>query len=106
MWLKSHHFKQNSVAKRLNFKLSKRYYGPFKILERIGLVAYKLELPEESRIHLVFHVAMLKAYYSTIPLEPGVVPEDMSMRMVEPIAIIDQRWTKFEDEPVRQVLAE
>lgn len=48
-------------------KLSPRFVGPFKILERIGPVAYKLSLPPSlSRIHNVFHVSVLRKYIPDI----------------------------------------
>ncbi|GKB54985.1 putative reverse transcriptase domain-containing protein [Tanacetum coccineum] len=46
-------------------KLNTQYIGPFKILERIGPVPYKLELPEElSNVHSTFHISNLKKYLS------------------------------------------
>lgn len=53
-------YRQNSVSMRKNLKLASKYYGPYRILQKIGAAAYKLELPPPSHIHLVFHVSMLK----------------------------------------------
>nr|GFB28612.1 putative reverse transcriptase domain-containing protein [Tanacetum cinerariifolium] len=55
-------------------KLNPRYVGPFKVLERIGNVAYKLDIPEElSRVHNTFHVSKLKKCHA---YEPLAVPLD------------------------------
>ena len=44
-------------------KLSQRFIGPFEILERVGIIAYRLALPPSmSGIHEVFHVSMLRKY--------------------------------------------
>ena len=43
-------------------KLSPRYCGPFEVLERIGLVAYRIAFPASTRDHNVFHVYLLNKY--------------------------------------------
>ncbi|GKF08810.1 putative reverse transcriptase domain-containing protein, partial [Tanacetum coccineum] len=50
-------------------KLNPRYVGTFKVLAKVGAVAYKLELQQElSRVHNTFHVSNLKKCYADEPL--------------------------------------
>ncbi|GJX12833.1 putative reverse transcriptase domain-containing protein [Tanacetum coccineum] len=75
-------------------KLNPRYVGPFKVLEKIGTVAYKLELPQElSRVHNTFHVSNLKKCYSDEPLAvllEGLHVDDKLRFVEEPVEIMDR----------------
>lgn len=70
------------LAKQLSNKLSKRYYGPFVIQERIGKVAYRLELPKESKLHPVFHISLLKQYKGTLVSCESDLPEETYMKAI------------------------
>ena len=73
-------------------KLSPRFIGPYEILERIGLVSYRLALPPElAKLHDVFHVSMLRRYRSDeshiLPVQEIQVQADLSYDE-EPKAIL------------------
>ena len=56
---------KNIRTKRPTKKLAPKFYGPFKILEKIGTRSYRLELDQRWRIHNVFHVSLLEPYKSS-----------------------------------------
>ncbi|GJT12145.1 putative reverse transcriptase domain-containing protein, partial [Tanacetum coccineum] len=76
-------------------KLNPRYVGPFKVLKKVGAVAYKLELPQElSRVHNTFHVSNLKKCYSDDPLVvllEGLQVDDKLYFVEEPVEIMDRK---------------
>ncbi|GKA05029.1 putative reverse transcriptase domain-containing protein [Tanacetum coccineum] len=73
-------------------KLNPRYVGPFKVLEKVREVAYKLELPEElSRVHNTFHVSNLKKCHADEPLAvplDGLHFDDKLHFVEEPLEIV------------------
>ncbi|GJU65924.1 putative reverse transcriptase domain-containing protein [Tanacetum coccineum] len=75
-------------------KLSPHYIGLFKILARVGHVAYTLELPEESKgIHSTFHVSNLKRYLAegdiVVPMDEIQLDDKLHM-IEEPVEVVDR----------------
>jgi hypothetical protein len=97
--------RQQSVVTRINAKLAARYYGPYPIVEKIGVVAYRLKLPEGSRVHPVFHVSLLREAVGRYQEEeelPDLLGEHNDL--FEPETVLATRKVKQQGEEVKQVL--
>nr|GFA75288.1 putative reverse transcriptase domain-containing protein [Tanacetum cinerariifolium] len=90
-------------------KLNPRYVGPFKVIARVGSVAYKLDLPEElSRVHNTFHVSNLEKCYANEPLAvplDGLHFDDKLQFVEEPIENMDRevKWLRTSHVPILKV---
>lgn len=108
VWLKLQPYCQHSLAKPLSAKLSRRFYGPYEVLQRVGPVAYPLRLPEGSRIHDVFHVSVLREFVAgdgeSIPRTE--LPDAFvgGRPVVTPVEIVDSQEMWLDGKPTKHVL--
>ncbi|VFQ64159.1 unnamed protein product [Cuscuta campestris] len=95
-------YRQHSLARPGSYKLAKRFYGPFEVLERVGPVAYRLRLPETCRIHNVFHVSLLRPY---VQRDDSAVLPSLPLEFIKgrplsvPVAAWDRRRVLVNGEP-------
>ena len=94
VFLKLQAYRQTSISHRQIPKLAPKFYGPFKVVDKVGTVAYKLELPGEAQIHNVFHVSLLKrAVNYTGPYMP--LPSFPNQATTfEPVAVLERKIVK------------
>ena len=105
LWLQP--YKQMSLkqAKKDN-KLSPNYYGPYKVLQMIGTMEYKLELPASLRVHLVFHVSCLERVIGDkLPVQT-IFPEldDQGKTILEPEAVTETRTRQLQNRSILEYL--
>jgi len=85
---------KNMLQFGLKGKLTPHFIGPFKILRRVGLVAYKVDLPPQlAKVHDMFHVSLLRKAdvdpARILPQVPIEVKEDLTLEL-RPIRILDR----------------
>jgi hypothetical protein len=86
-------------------KLAFKFYVPFKVLEHVGSVAYRLELPDTAQVHPVFHVSQLKPFTPSYTPVYSELPSftDLAQERVLPVEILDRRLVKKGNQTVTQV---
>lgn len=95
---------QSSVARRANHKLAFKFFGPFRVLARVGAVAYRLELAPSSRVHPVFHVSQLKACIGDRPVTSALPAHDAVFQV--PMRVLRQRQQQRGARSVTQALVQ
>lgn len=86
VYLKLQPYRQHSLKKLRNQKLSQKYFRLYPIEAKVGEVAYKPKLPTEARIHSTFHVSQLKKHIGSASCVPDLPPMGSNgSTMKEPI---------------------
>lgn len=104
--LKLQPYAQKSVVARPFPKLAFKYFGPFQIVAKLGSVAYRLKLPDQTGIHPVFHVSQLKQFLPDFTPVFATLPTPVQLDITElvPTEILDRRMVKKGNSAIVQVL--
>jgi hypothetical protein len=95
VWVKLLHRPIASLPHQTKGKIASRFYGPYQIPEKIGEVAYRVQLPAGARIHNVVHVGVLKAYHGNAPTEVPPLPQMLHGRVLPtPATVVHSRLAR------------
>ena len=106
VYLRLQLYQQLSLKQKGAEKLKPRFYVPYRVIRRIGQVAYELELPQGSKIHNIFHVSCLKkALGQQVTVTNELPPMDDEGHLVlQPEAIIDTRERQLQSRILQEFL--
>ena len=99
-------YKQSSLKLKGRHQLAPKFYGPYRLLQKIGYVASKLELSPSSRIHPVFHVSCLKKFLGTNIKGQTILPEmdNEGSIFLDPEAVLNKCTRQLRSRSITAVL--
>ena len=103
VFLRLQPYKKSSLKLKGRQNMALKFY---KVLQKIGSVSYKLELPPSSCIHLVFHVSCFKKVIGTNIKAQSVLPEldNEGSIILESEAILNKRTRQLRSQSITEVL--
>ena len=100
-------YKQMALKKdKKDNKLSPKYYGPYKVLQKISTMAYKLELPATSWVHPLFHVSCSKKVIGDkLPIQTILSElDDKEKIILEPEVVKQTRTRQLRNQSISEYL--
>jgi len=101
-------FRQHSVGELVHPKLSKRFFGPFQVIDCEGQVAYHLRLPDNARIHPIFHCSLLHAHHGPLLSPSDAWPLQIIKQkpVPRPLCFLDSKLNNYMSPPTCLVLTQ
>jgi hypothetical protein len=106
VFLRLQPYRQSSLKRIRVEKPKTKFYGPYRVIRRVGEVAYELELPEGSKIHNTFHVSFLKkAVEHQVSISEKLPPldEEGQLELVSE-EVLEQRERRLRNRVIRDCL--
>lgn len=106
VYLRLQPYRQTSLALQRAINLGPRFYGPYQILERVGTVAYRLDLPSTSKIHPVFYVSYLKQHLGSLSQAQDTLPSVDNDQVIQPCPerVLEENITRYGPHEYRKLL--
>ena len=86
-------YRHTSLSIHKHLKLHSKYYGPFRVMEKIGAVAYRLLLPDDCQLHPTFHVSQLKKHIGPEAVPNPKLPllDAQGNILIQPEAVLERK---------------